>query len=172
MAATPSSQIRSAWIGSEVLGQRYDLHTHGSRAGISLVETLMAVVVVSLVSLVTFPKFQEAMATTNMRGARYKVASLYARTRAVAVESSRIATLRVDGSRIYLLAQPRRLPGAGTVDTIRVENLATQFGVSLSPNADIRVAPTGLGLDAGNIILTKGVHVDTVSISRFGQVIK
>jgi prepilin-type N-terminal cleavage/methylation domain-containing protein len=172
-SVTRSPQIRSAWIGSEVFGERCELETKMSRTGFTLVEALMAIVVVGLVSLIALPRFQEAMATTNLRGARTKVASLYAKTRAVAIESSRISTLRVEGGRIYIIAQPRRQPGVGTIDTItRPEDLSIQYGVGLTPNGDIRVAPTGLGLDAGTLILTKGVHVDTVSISRFGQVVK
>jgi prepilin-type N-terminal cleavage/methylation domain-containing protein len=168
-----SRRPQSAWNGSEIPYRRCDLRANHRAAGFTLVETLIAIVVVGLVSLIALPRFQEAMATTNLRGARTKVASLYAKTRAVAIESSRTATLRVQGGNAYVIASPRRKAGAGTIDTITpVENLYTQYGVNLAPDIDVRVAPTGLGLDAATLVLTKGSHVDTVSISRVGQVIK
>ena len=172
-ASGGSLRLQSAWIGSKILNLPSDLGTRNGSLGFTLVEALVAMVVVGLVSLIAFPRFQEAMATTNLRGARTKVASLYVKTRTVAIESSRTATLRVEGGSVYVIAQPRRKPGVGTIDTITpVENLSTQFGVSISPTIDVRVAPTGVGLDAATLVLTKGSHVDTVSISRLGQVVK
>jgi prepilin-type N-terminal cleavage/methylation domain-containing protein len=173
LPAVTSLRLRSAGIGSGIRRRPCDLRASAARAGFTLVETLIAIVVVSLLSLMAYPRFHEAMATTNLRSARSKVAGLYAKTRAVAIESSRTATLRIEGGRAYVVAQPRRKPGAGQIDTITPpENLYTQYGVSLAPDIDIRVAPTGLGLDAATLILTKESHVDTISISRFGQVLK
>lgn len=171
--AVTSLRLTSAGIGSEIQRRPSDLRADAASAGFTLVETLIAIAVVGLVSLIAYPRFHEAMATTNLRSARTKVAALYAKTRAVAIESSRTATLRVEGGRAYVIAQPRRKPGPGQFDTITPpENLYTQYGVGLGPDTDVRVAPTGLGLDAATLILTKESHVDTISISRFGQVIK
>jgi hypothetical protein len=73
------------------------------------------------------------------------------------------------------VARPRLTALAGsTVDTITpVENVYTQFQVNLTSNVDsIRVSPTGLGLNAANLVLTKGSYADTMSINQYGRILK
>jgi hypothetical protein len=107
--------------------------------------------------------------------AKGKVTSLYYKTRASAIESSRTAILVVNGGNAYVVARPRlaALPGS-TVDTITpVENVYGQFQVSLTSNVDsVRVGPTGLGAGGAELVLTKGSYADTVSINQYGRILK
>jgi len=145
------------------------------RDGFTLVETLMVVVVMGLVTLIALPTLQNAWAHTSVISAKGKLTSLYYKTRSSAIESSRTTILVANGGNAYVVARPRlaALPGS-TVDTITpVENLYTQFQVSLTSNVDsVRVAPTGLGAGGATLILTKGSYADTVSINQYGRIIK
>jgi prepilin-type N-terminal cleavage/methylation domain-containing protein len=143
------------------------------RGGFTLVETMVVVVVIGLVSLIALPNLQNAWAHSSVLSAKSKVTSLYYRARSTAVESSRTAILVVSGGNAYLVARPRQ-DGAAGVDTVtRVENVYTQFQVNLTSDADsIRVAPTGLGINGANLVLTKGSYADTVSINQYGRILK
>jgi Tfp pilus assembly protein FimT len=139
-----------------------------------MIEMLMVIVVVSLCGLVALPKFQDALAQNTLRGTRAKVMSRFAAARAAAVTSGRVAYLHAHGNQVYVTAGPRRLPGAGSQDTITpIENIYNLYGVALVSNADsVRIDPNGVGGTAATIRLTKGSRVDTVQISQYGRVMK
>jgi prepilin-type N-terminal cleavage/methylation domain-containing protein len=143
------------------------------RSGYTLVETLVVVVVMGLVTLIALPSLQNAWAHTSVLSAKSKVTTLFYRARGTAIESSRTAILVVNGGNAYVVARPR-LTGAGLYDTITpVENVYTQFQVNLTSDADsIRVSPTGLGLNAANLVLRKGSYADTMSINQYGRILK
>jgi prepilin-type N-terminal cleavage/methylation domain-containing protein len=143
------------------------------RSGFTLVETLIVVVVMGLVSLIALPSLQNAWAHSSVLSAKSKVTSLYYRARASAVESSRTAILVVNGGNAYVVTRPSM--GVGVVfDTVtRVENVYTQYQVNLTSDQDsIRIAPTGLGMNGANLVLTKGSYADTVSINQYGRILK
>lgn len=142
--------------------------------GFTMIEMLMVIVVVSLAGLVALPKFQDALAQNTLRGTRAKVMSRFATARAAAVTSGRVAYLHVHGNQVYATATPRRMPGAGTQDTITpVENIYTLFGVSLASDADsLRIDPNGVGGTAATVQLVKGSRTDTVRFSQYGRVMK
>jgi prepilin-type N-terminal cleavage/methylation domain-containing protein len=144
------------------------------RDGFTLIETLLVIVVMGLCGLMALPKFQDAVAQSNLRSSRTKVMSLFATARATSVASGRATYLHVHGNQVYVTATPRRLPGAGTQDTITsAENVYTQYGVTLASNADsLRIDPNGVGGTAATVRLLKGERVDTVEISQYGRVMK
>jgi hypothetical protein len=123
---------------------------------------------------VALPKFQDAVAQSNLRSSRAKVMSLFATARATSVASGRSTYLHLHGNQVYVTATPRRLPGNGTQDTITsVQNVYTQYGVALASNADsVRIDPNGIGGTAATIQLLKGERTDIVEISQYGRVMK
>jgi prepilin-type N-terminal cleavage/methylation domain-containing protein len=146
------------------------------RTGFTLVETLVVVVVIGLIGLIALPKLNAAFAQSNVLSAKAKVMALYSTARATAVSANQTAVLRLNGNQVYVYAYPRRSGaplGVGVDTIVRPTNLSTAYGVSVSGGYDsVRVSSTGLGLDSARIILTKSGRVDTLSISRYGQVIK
>lgn len=146
------------------------------RRGFSLIEMLVVVVVISLAGLIAFPKFSQALASSNLRNAKAKVTTLYAGARAAAAGSGRTAYLHFTGNRVFVTATPRRnLPiGANTIDTLTPpENVYTQYGVGIAATNDsVRIDPTGLGRDSAVVVLTKGSQTATVRISQFGRIVK
>jgi prepilin-type N-terminal cleavage/methylation domain-containing protein len=149
------------------------------RAGFTLIEIAVALVVVSLLMLIGLPKFTSAMTKNDVRGARTTVVNLLARARAASTGSGRVTWLKMAGNQAWITATPRRnLPiGANTIDTLGiVENLNTRYGISLSSTVDsIMFDPRGIASEIGTgatIKVSKYGHADTVAVNGMGRVIK
>jgi prepilin-type N-terminal cleavage/methylation domain-containing protein len=147
-----------------------------SRRGFTLIETLIALVVMSLGFLIAIPRVRNAFAQNTMVNTRAKVISLYSTARAVSSSSGRVTYLHLNNNRVYVTAQPRRKAGGGTIDTIGVpENVSTLYGVTISTTADsVKIDQTGIGATAGTttIRFTKGSYKDSIRISPYGRVLK
>ena len=143
------------------------------RRGFTLVETVMVLVVVSLCGLIAFPKFTQAMATSNLNSAKNKLTTLYGSARAAA-GGGRVAYLHLGGNLIYATASPRTMAGVGTRDTVTpIENVYAQYGIALTSTRDtIRIDPSGMGRDSAVIVLTKGSQTTTIRISQYGRILK
>lgn len=140
-----------------------------------MVETMIAVVIISLMMLVALPRIREAFAQSTLRSAQARVVALYSSARAAAVGSNRTATLNITGNQVYVTATPRLTVLAGsTMDTVvQPQNLLTEYGVTVSSGvASIAIAPTGLGQAGTDITLTKGSHADTISINQYGRIVR
>jgi prepilin-type N-terminal cleavage/methylation domain-containing protein len=148
------------------------------RRGFTLIETMVALVVVSLCLLIAVPHVRDAFAQNTLLNSRAKVVSLYSAARAVSSSSGRVSYLHLDGNTVYVTAQPRRKTGAGTSDSISVpENFQTLYGVAVSTNPSvdsIRIDQTGLGAggQAVTVRFTKGSRKDSIQISPYGRVLK
>lgn len=149
-----------------------------NRAGFTLIEIAVALTIVSLLVLIGIPKFNEAMATQNVRGARTMMVNLVAKARAAATQGNRRTRLVTNGNRAWIVATPRVTPVAGsTFDTVGVvENLNSRYGVALTRvNADsIKFDPRGMSW--GGIVdtmrMTKSGHTDWLAIDAMGRVTK
>ena len=144
------------------------------RAGFSLTEMLIVVVIIGLAGMIALPRLNAAFDRSSVSSAKSRLTALYGAARTVATSANQTAGLRLNGNQVYVYASPRHKAGAGTIDTIvRPANFSTAYGVTLSGGFDsVRVASTGLGLDSAVIVLTKGYSADTVIINRFGRVLK
>jgi type II secretion system protein H len=145
------------------------------RAGFSLIEMLIVVVVIGLMTLIAIPRLADAFAQNNLNNARAKIISLYSVARANAGGTSRPTVLRLSGNKIYVVSGPPKLKaGAGTLDTLTpVENIYTLYGITASVSSDsILLDQSGLGRNGSTIILSKSGRADTVTISQYGQILK
>jgi prepilin-type N-terminal cleavage/methylation domain-containing protein len=148
------------------------------RDGFTLIEIATALTIVSLLVLIGLPKFNEAMARQNVRGARTMLVNMVAKARAAATQGNRLTRLVVQGNRAWIVATPRATALAGsTFDTLGpVENLNTRYGITLTAtNADsIRFDPRGMSW--GGIVdtmrMTKSGHTDWMAIDAMGRVTK
>jgi type II secretion system protein H len=143
------------------------------RAGFSLIEMLIVVVVIGLMTLIALPRLSDAFAQNNLNSARVKIISLFSTARATAAGTSRFTVLRLSGNQIYVVAWPK-LNGAVGIDTVTpVENINTEYGVTAIPSADsILLDQSGLGRNAATIILSKSGRADTITISQYGRILK
>lgn len=150
----------------------------GRRKGFTLIETLLVIVIVSILVLIGYPKFSSAMVKTNVRGARTTLANMFSKARAAATQSNRKTRLVLSGNQVWIVASPR-LSGAGTFDTIGVvENLNTLYGVTVtsSPAVDsVKFDSRGLagGFGATSTLkVAKSGHTDSIVVDGLGRVVK
>jgi prepilin-type N-terminal cleavage/methylation domain-containing protein len=149
------------------------------RAGFTLVETLLVVVVVGILTLMTYPRVNAAVTRSDIRGARTRVANLLATARTVATQSSRTARLQFEGNKVFVTASPRRIVGAGDRDTVGlVVDLNTVYGTTTTLSGgttEIVYDPRGLASGFGGdvtITLARGGHSQALKIDMLGRVTK
>ena len=148
------------------------------RGGFTLIEMLVALVVVSLVLLIGLPKFTIAMTSQNLRGSRTTVVNMLAKARAASTETNRLTWLKVSGNKAWILARPRTSAGAGNADTLGVvEDLNKRYGTTVAMSRDsIGFDPRGIASELGGgavtLTVTKSSHSEVVTIDALGRVVK
>jgi prepilin-type N-terminal cleavage/methylation domain-containing protein len=149
------------------------------RRGFTLIETAVALVVVSLLVLIGFPKVSSGLARNNVRASRTAVVNMIAKARASATINNRKTWLKVSGTGAWVLARPRLNAGAGNADTLGlVENINGQYGTTLTwSSADsIGFDPRGIGSgwtgSNDSITVTKGSYKDVIVVDGKGRVVK
>jgi prepilin-type N-terminal cleavage/methylation domain-containing protein len=150
------------------------------RRGFTLVETLVTVVVLSLLCLIGFPKLRSAMARNNVRASRTQLVNMVAKARASATITNRRTWLRIKGNQAVIMARPRAVFLAGSdADTIGVvEDLNSRYGTTITTfnNDSVGFDPRGFGLWSGNtsynIKVAKSGYTDSVVVDSKGRVVK
>jgi prepilin-type N-terminal cleavage/methylation domain-containing protein len=147
-----------------------------SRNGFTLVETLIAVVILGLIVLIGFPKMSSALVQNDLRGARTTMVNMLATARAASVQSNRLTWIKFEGNTAHVLARPR-IDGALGADTVgAVRDLSDEYGVAVAYGVDlIRFDPRGFGTGSGatdTIILSRGGHNSMITIDGLGRVRK
>jgi prepilin-type N-terminal cleavage/methylation domain-containing protein len=146
------------------------------RRGFTLIETLLVIVIISILVLISYPKISSAMVKTNVRGARTMLANMFAKARTAATQTNRQTRLRFSGNQVWIVASPRLLPGIGAVDTIGpVENLNTLYGVGVtSPVDSVIFDPRGLAAfgATSTFKVAKSGHTDSILVDGLGRIVK
>ena len=150
------------------------------RRGFTLIEMLVALVVVSLVLIIGLPKFTSAMTAQNLRGSRTTVINMLVKARSASLTSNRLTWLKVStGGKAWIIARPRLTPAAGSdADTLGlVEDLNKRYGITISTtNADsVGFDPRGIAsLAASSVVFTvnKSGHSESITIDKLGRVVK
>jgi prepilin-type N-terminal cleavage/methylation domain-containing protein len=146
------------------------------RDGFTLIEMLMVVVVISAVSLISFPRIRSAKYKSEARSARTAVASMYARARSAAIQYNRATILAFNGPSAVVLATPRLVAAGGTVDTVgRVTDLSVVYHVTVTTTSDsLRVDPRGFGgnTSAVTVRLTRAEFTDSIVVGAYGRLIQ
>ena len=149
------------------------------RRGFTLVEMMIAICVVGLMMLVGLPKAQAALRKAQLRSARNAVINLYQQARTRAINENRLVTVNLNGTSVWVTAQPRRTGGAHTCDcdTIgTVQDINGHYGVSMGyDGATYTVDPRGLGTAPGvdnKIWFTRSGIRDSFTITGYGRINK
>jgi prepilin-type N-terminal cleavage/methylation domain-containing protein len=148
------------------------------RSGFTLIEALVVVVVLSLMTVIAFPRISAAMVKSDLRSARTTMINLVATARAASVQSNRVTWIKRAGNTAYVAATPRVVPLVGsTADTVGpVHNLGATYGVTMSGADSIQFDPRGFGAWAGgasvSIVVSRSSHSETITIDGLGRVTK
>jgi len=151
----------------------------GRRAGFTVIETVLAIVIVGMLALIAYPRIGSAVVKTDLQSARTQVVNMLSTARSAATQSSRTAWLNFEGNNVFVTASPRRtVGGSGTLDTVgTVVDLTAVYGAAVTVSGgvtqiqfDPRGFAGGLGGDAVTIQLTRGGYTQTATVDALGRV--
>jgi prepilin-type N-terminal cleavage/methylation domain-containing protein len=148
-----------------------------SRAGLTVVELLIVLTIVSILSLFASARFKTLTERSALRSARQQVESALATARASAIQKGRNSTFWISGNRIGVRTVIN--DAGGTTNTLAGIPLDSSLGVTiaLAGGADTAVVfnPRGFATprltSVARYRLTKGSRTDSTCISIIGQVI-
>lgn len=147
-----------------------------SRAGFSLVEMLVVIVIIGLMVLFALPKLGPAYDHTMVRSARTAITNLYNATRTAARASNRVAVLRLNGN-VLVIERDSAFPSTGK-DTVsmggKFHNLYEQYGVTITGPDSVRVDPRGMLMPSGTHtwVVTRDGWSDSVMVNSYGRMIR
>lgn len=136
------------------------------RAGMSLVEVLLVLVIVGLLTALALPPYIAVRNRASVNSAATAAVASFDAARALALTRGRRAAIRID------TLAGRIVVHSGSDTVLRVP-LGTSWSVRLSASRDSSaLAPDGLGYGAANLslVIMRGAAADTVIVSRLGRV--
>ena len=141
------------------------------RAGFTLPEILIVIVMISLLALLAIPRFATANGRRHMESARMRVAAALATARQGAIQKGQTVRFQIQNERVTV----RELNT--TLDLLSPVPLDTLYKVTVgSPSQPITIDYSargfalGLGAEKSIILRRSGVADDTVTVSRIGMV--
>ena len=146
------------------------------RAGFTLIEILVVVVIVGIIVGIGFPSLNRAKVKSDIRSARGQAVALYYQARSTAFMTGRFTALTFTGNQAVITATPRLSPGVGTADTIgNVQDLGQLYAVTVTvtPGNAVAVDPRGLGNSVPTTVyFTRSGQQDSMLVTGFGRVIR
>jgi len=150
------------------------------RAGFTVVEMMVVVMIVGVLALLGFPKMRRALDKANVRSTRAYLGTAVATGRAVAVQRGCRAVVHFTSGAsgtVWVTACSRTNPSPA-VDTIGgVEQLASRYRVTLTATRDsIQFDPRGLSMDAATttVRITGAISggYDSLLVNTIGKVMR
>ncbi len=145
------------------------------RAGFTLIEILMVIVLVGIMMTVAIPYLRTSSTKTNVRGAADTIARLYSTARATSIQRGKIAWLVLNQTATTVMVVAKQVTGTGVDTIVKPENLNTRYSVTFTDSNDSLVfTPRGVGanLTPTTVIITSTAQgiVDTVVIYPTGKI--
>lgn len=145
--------------------------------GFTFIEALIVLVFVGLLTLIAVPLLSRSLSSANVHNARTLSIGMYARARASALETGRVANLDFTGNVALVTATPRLVAAGGsTLDTLgQPQDLNALYGVAVTgnPSTSLTIDPRGLASStATTIYFTRDGKTDSMAVSGYGRVVK
>ena len=143
------------------------------RNGFTLLEVLVALVIVGAMAVMAIPRIKNGMAQESVRNARNSVVSHLSVARGAAAARGCPAVFHLaqgSDARAWVTSCPTSGTGVDTVGS--VYNLTDRYGVLVRTTGDsIVFAPTGLGISGSWVSMRfiKSTSSDTLGISSIGK---
>jgi prepilin-type N-terminal cleavage/methylation domain-containing protein len=151
------------------------------RAGFSLIEVLIAILLVALVYAVAVPSLASTRVRAAVHNSKHVVLSSISLARSSAIRFGRPAVLVLDsrGDRIWVEVDTALVAG-GPKDTLNLVDLGQELDVDLKSNrSSVCFNGRGIGTTGaacpwagGLIIVSSGSQADTVLLSPVGRVVR
>ena len=135
------------------------------RAGFTLLELSVSVLLLGLMAGLTVPRFLAWRDRIAVDAAAASSVALLATARHAAIRRAAVTAVRFDTAGAAVMVYSGR-------DTIEQRPLGTVHGVRLATTRDsIAFGPAGLGYGAANtrLVITRGAAAETVTVSRLGR---
>lgn len=139
-----------------------------NRRGFSLVEMLIAVILIGIVVLMAMPRIERALVRRDLSSARSGVVSLIQRAKAAAVQRRQAVTVNVSSSMAWLTAAT-----SGGSQIIASLNLSAQYNVSATSSAaTLTFQPTGLVVSGTpfTVWLSRATRPDSIRVTGYGKI--
>ena len=138
------------------------------RQGLTLVELLIVMTLVSLIGMITVPRLARPLASLRVEQEAHRVAAAHARARMIAVTSSRVALLRITADSMTI----GTIEGPDTIARWRGPGPAAAGVALTAPNRTLLFAPIGItyGVSNGTWTLSYRGVARRVIVSRLGRV--
>jgi len=144
-----------------------------NRRGFSLIELVIAIVLVGLMASFFFPRIGQEIQKQNVRSARAAMTTMMARARASAIQRGLSVSLVHRSNRVFMLSTH---PVTRAVDTISQQNLYDSYGVTItaSPRDSVVFDSRGIGGQASStyFYISKAGFADTIEVSSVGGIIR
>jgi len=144
-----------------------------SRSGFTLVEMLVAVVVLALMFAIAIPRSERLFSHSAVKSARAEVAGKFRLAQLTSTLGGRTAIVRVSSGRIWVEARPRTVAAMSSIsDTLGgVSDLRLVHNVAISRALDSVVyTPQGLAATGGVVVLHRSGITDSVVVNALGLV--
>lgn len=141
------------------------------RAGFTLPEMLIVIVMISVLALVAIPRFANANAKRHLESARMRLAAGLATARQAAIQKGQPVNFTISKNRVTVVAGGTKLMSPVPLDTLyKVSANVVGVGDSLTVTFSARGFATSPG-DTKTIVLARsGVANDSLVITKYGMV--
>jgi prepilin-type N-terminal cleavage/methylation domain-containing protein len=141
------------------------------RRGFTLIELMIAIVVIGAVASIAFPRFRQFGEAMAVRNARNALANLATQTRARALTRGAPARLRVTQDSAWIELRTGAVWQAVGVS----EEIVQRGGLSYAGPATLTFLPTGTAIIPGGdddveLAVSHGGHSRSVVVTRYGRV--
>ena len=136
------------------------------RRGTTLIEAALVLAMVGVICGIAVPRFADYRDQIEVDAATSDIVSLLSTARHAAVRRNTVTAVSFDTATGVVTVFARR-------DTIERRPLFAAHGVHIAASRDsIAYSANGMGYGAANtrVVLTRGVHADTLTVSRLGRV--
>jgi prepilin-type N-terminal cleavage/methylation domain-containing protein len=150
------------------------------RAGFTMVEMLIVVVILGMLVIIGFPRMRAGVINNNVRAARTTLINVIAGARAAASQTNRQTWVKIQGNQVLVMARPRLVAAAGSdADSIGpIQSLSQLYGVTVVTGAGatdsfaFQPTLTTLGVGSTKFTIARSGRTDTVVVDGRGRVLK
>lgn len=148
-----------------------------NRAGFTMIEMTMVVIIVGVIGLIAFPRIRGALDSQNVRSARAASSTFVTTARAAAVQRGCRGTLHMRADGRMWVTVCTVTPAAGkTLDTLgTVEPLGERYSVTVAPSRD-SVAFDARGMKSGfervTVTFAHNDILDSLVVNELGKVVR